>query len=319
MAEEKPFFAKKLRKVAPRGLPKGFRGHREVRLFADRVELDSIRIYLPYLEELRASGNVLKVKFVTGDGQSAEEYFLYDTLVFETAVRELAGAVQEASRVWPRGALGNKWPEVRKETSADGRTRITVPAGKVAFPPCCPVCLAGETKVSLRRVSAGWRQRQKGYWLVPVCDRHEVGISIRVEGWWPSASELVFSFERAEYAQLFAQANEAPRQLKDVFGRDLAGAFGGTSFILYNYVVSVLYDGFLFPSRVHVFRNGESRMARGLRGLPYSLATLVLGWWSIRGIVFTIRALTRNFQGGIDVTETAQAVLAGIALSADGL
>ncbi len=319
MVEQQPFFAKTLRKVAPNGLPQGFRDSREVRLFADRVELDSIQIYLPYLEELRASGNVLKVRFVTGDGQPAEEYFLYETFAFGKAVQELAEAVETASLVWPGGALGTQWPQVRREASADGRTQVTVPSCKVAFPPSCPICLAGATKVSLRRVSTNRRDRRKGYWLVPVCDRHEVGSSIRVPVWWPICSELVFSFANAEYAQLFARANEAPRRLKDVLSKDLAGPFDGTSFILYDYVVSVLVAPLLLTSRVYVFRDGESRVVPWLRGLPYSLATLVLGWWSVYGIEWSIRALARNLGGGIDVTEMARESLAGIALSAYGI
>ncbi len=334
MAEKKPFFSRKLLKVTPNGTYSTFGGSRKVRLFADRVELDSIQIYLPYLEELRSYGNVLKVRFVTGDGKPAEEYFRYDTFRPGTAVRELAAAVAEAARSWPgsrafgKGDAGGRAatagavefparaarPEVRSETAADGRTRVTVPSGKVAFPLYCPICSAGATKVSPRRVSAGWNQR--GCWLVPVCDRHEVGTSIGVEDWRPNATEVTLSFGSREYAQLFARANEAPRELKDVAGKDLAGSFGGTSFILYNYVVSLVYVSFLLTSRVHVLRDGESRVTPGLL---YSLEVLLLGWWSLHGIVFSLRALTRNFRGGIDVSEMARAALAGIALSAYGL
>jgi hypothetical protein len=46
-------------------------------------------------------------------------------------------------------------------------------------------------------------------------------------------------------------------------------------------------------------------------GLPYSLGTLLLGWWGIPwGPVFTVQAIARNFRGGVlqhrEITPVAQ-------------
>jgi hypothetical protein len=42
---------------------------------------------------------------------------------------------------------------------------------------------------------------------------------------------------------------------------------------------------------------------RVLRSLPYTLSTLLFGWWSFTGLVWTIQALITNLGGGRDATE----------------
>src|SRR3954465_14927620 len=41
---------------------------------------------------------------------------------------------------------------------------------------------------------------------------------------------------------------------------------------------------------------------RIVRGLPHSLFSILLGWWSHTGLFWTMRALIHNFFGGVDVT-----------------
>jgi hypothetical protein len=149
-------------------------------------------------------------------------------------------------------------------------------------------------------------------WLVPVCDEHEVGDSIRVEKWRANATDVAFSFTRPDYARDFARANQVNRD-----GRPRGGHIAeGRRFIMYNYVVSAIHFSALLNSRVFALREGESRVVPGLR---YSLLTAILGWWALAGIPFTIVALSRNFKGGIDVTDRARAALAGEAVSAYGV
>jgi hypothetical protein len=148
---------------------------------------------------------------------------------------------------------------------------------------------------------------------VPVCGQHEVDRSILVERWRADAMEVTFSFASPSYARQFFEANQSPRPLGDIFGRDLdPEGFCGISFLLYDYILV----GYRSLSRVQALRPGNSRVGWGL---PYNVVTLLLGWWSVRGIVWSFRALTRNLRGGYDVTEMAKMALSGIAQSAYGM
>jgi hypothetical protein len=320
MAEQQPFFAEMLQRVAPDGrIYSGFGGSRAVRFFADRIELDSIRIYPPYLKDLRSGGNTLRVRFVTADGQTVEEHL---RLQGWTAARRLAEAVAavtwmaataieapEAPEAPEASEASGASPGFRVESWTDGRTMITVPSYKLAFPLACPVCGEKAVRLSPRVGGKVWKWT-KWLWLVPVCGRHEVDRSIVVERWGEETTEISLSFASASYARRFFEANQSPRPLGDLFGRDLDPAgFSGISFILYDYTLA----GYRSLSRVHALRPGEGRVGRGM---GYNLVTLVLGWWSPRGVVWSLRSLAGNLRGGHDVTEDAKKVLSGIALSA---
>lgn len=43
--------------------------------------------------------------------------------------------------------------------------------------------------------------------------------------------------------------------------------------------------------------------SRALRGFIFSLPTLLTGWWSPSGVLYTAYALAHNLLGGVDVTE----------------
>lgn len=73
---------------------------------------------------------------------------------------------------------------------------------------------------------------------------------------------------------------------------------GGT-FVRYNYCISLVVVS-LKRTSVHFVKAGESRVTRGL---PFSLISLVCGWWGIPwGPIWTIQALAVNFGGGTDIT-----------------
>jgi len=75
----------------------------------------------------------------------------------------------------------------------------------------------------------------------------------------------------------------------------------GGRFVVFQYVISVLVMTFRRSSPVFFLREGESA---GRAALPYTLLTLILGWWGIPwGPIYTIGALSNNFRGGKDVTE----------------
>ena len=76
----------------------------------------------------------------------------------------------------------------------------------------------------------------------------------------------------------------------------------GGRFVLYMYCVSVIFMTFRRGTDVHFIRSGERAV---LTGLPYTLLTLVTGWWGIPwGPIYTIQCLYTNLRGGKDVTAT---------------
>jgi len=74
----------------------------------------------------------------------------------------------------------------------------------------------------------------------------------------------------------------------------------GARFVTFDYCISVLILTFKRSSKVHYLRPGESAFQRSL---PYTLLSLLLGWWGFPfGLVFTPMALYTNLSGGRDVT-----------------
>jgi len=74
----------------------------------------------------------------------------------------------------------------------------------------------------------------------------------------------------------------------------------GGRFVYYMYCVSVLVVTFKRPSKIYFVRAGEHRL---LKGLPFTLLTLVAGWWGIPwGPIYSAQCLAKNFSGGEDVT-----------------
>jgi hypothetical protein len=81
----------------------------------------------------------------------------------------------------------------------------------------------------------------------------------------------------------------------------------GGRFVIFEYCISLVLFTLRRPSDIFLLRAGE----RGLvRGLPYTLISLVLGWWGVPwGLVYTPQVLLTNLGGGRDVTEAARALL----------
>ncbi len=74
----------------------------------------------------------------------------------------------------------------------------------------------------------------------------------------------------------------------------------GGRFVMYSYVISILIMTFRRSSNISFVRADESAI---LKGLPFTLLSLVVGWWGIPwGIIYTIQALITNLGGGKDVT-----------------
>ena len=82
----------------------------------------------------------------------------------------------------------------------------------------------------------------------------------------------------------------------------------GGKFVIYQYCISILIMTFKRPSDIYFIRAGESAV---VKGLGYTLLTLVMGWWGIPwGPIYSITSLVTNLSGGKDVTREILASLA---------
>jgi len=75
----------------------------------------------------------------------------------------------------------------------------------------------------------------------------------------------------------------------------------GAKFVLFQYCVSVVVLTFRRPSDIYFLRQGENAV---VKGLPFTLLSLVAGWWGIPwGPIYTIQSVYNNSRGGKDVTQ----------------
>lgn len=76
----------------------------------------------------------------------------------------------------------------------------------------------------------------------------------------------------------------------------------GARFVLFQYCISIIVLTFRRASDIYFLRQGESAVTKGL---PFTLLSLVAGWWGIPwGPIFTLQAVVNNSRGGKDVTES---------------
>lgn len=75
----------------------------------------------------------------------------------------------------------------------------------------------------------------------------------------------------------------------------------GAKFVLFQYCISIIVLTFKRPSDVYFVRSGENAV---VKGLPFTLLSVVAGWWGIPwGPIYTVQSLYHNLQGGKDVTQ----------------
>lgn len=74
----------------------------------------------------------------------------------------------------------------------------------------------------------------------------------------------------------------------------------GAKLVCYQYCISLLVITFRRSSDAYFVPAGESTVSKGL---PWTLLSLVGGWWGIPwGPIFTVQSLVTNFKGGKDLT-----------------
>ena len=75
----------------------------------------------------------------------------------------------------------------------------------------------------------------------------------------------------------------------------------GAKFILFQYCISIIILTFRRPSDIYFLRAGENPV---VKGLPFTLVSLMAGWWGIPwGPIYTIQSVYNNSRGGRDVTQ----------------
>lgn len=82
----------------------------------------------------------------------------------------------------------------------------------------------------------------------------------------------------------------------------------GAKLVCYQYCISIVVMTFRRSSDIYYIPAGESAVSKGL---PWTLLSLVAGWWGIPwGPIFTVQSLVTNFKGGKDITAEVGAQLA---------
>ena len=86
----------------------------------------------------------------------------------------------------------------------------------------------------------------------------------------------------------------------------------GGRFIYYAITISILVITFKRTSGVYLVRKNQNAV---MRGFPFTILTLFLGWWGIPfGPKYTLEGLRTNLAGGKNVTDEVMATVAGYVL-----
>ena len=81
----------------------------------------------------------------------------------------------------------------------------------------------------------------------------------------------------------------------------------GAKFVRYRYCFSAVVVTMTHSTDIYLVRPEESRLTKSL---PWSLLTLVAGWWGIPwGPIRSVQTLWINFRGGEDVTTQVAAAM----------
>jgi len=79
----------------------------------------------------------------------------------------------------------------------------------------------------------------------------------------------------------------------------------GGKFVIYQYCISLLIITFRRSSNIYFIGRDDNAI---VKGLPFTLLSLLLGWWGIPwGPIYTVQSIWVNFNGGKDVTREVAA------------
>ena len=75
----------------------------------------------------------------------------------------------------------------------------------------------------------------------------------------------------------------------------------GGKFVMYQYTISAIVMTYKRSSDIYFIRANENGI---IVGLPFTLMSVVLGWWGLPwGPIHTIASLYHNLSGGTDITK----------------
>src|SRR5438445_73428 len=81
----------------------------------------------------------------------------------------------------------------------------------------------------------------------------------------------------------------------------------GGRFAFFEYCISLVVVTLRRRSGAYFLRSGTRGL---LRGLPYTVLSLLLGWWGVPwGLIYTPLAVLTNLSGGCDITAEVRAQL----------
>jgi hypothetical protein len=72
----------------------------------------------------------------------------------------------------------------------------------------------------------------------------------------------------------------------------------GAKFIYFEYSLALVWSAQKYSRTFYV----QPSKSRYLVGILYSLISIIFGWWSFRGLFYTVTSLVTNFKGGKDIT-----------------
>jgi hypothetical protein len=91
----------------------------------------------------------------------------------------------------------------------------------------------------------------------------------------------------------------------------------GARFVLFQYCISALVVTFRRPSDIYLIRAEENAT---VKGLPFTLLTLLLSWWGIPwGPIYSVQSLITNLGGGKNVTSEIMARYSSLASPASAV
>jgi len=83
----------------------------------------------------------------------------------------------------------------------------------------------------------------------------------------------------------------------------------GARFVYFTYTLSVIVVTFKRTSGVYFIEKGKKVF---IKGLPYTILSVLFGWWGIPfGPKFTVESIRTNLNGGKDVTDEVMATVSG--------
>ncbi len=100
------------------------------------------------------------------------------------------------------------------------------------------------------------------------------------------------------------------RNIEGLSAQDILQEAGqGGRFVYFAYTISLVVVTFKRTSDVYLVRKGESRLKRKW---PYTLLTVLFGWWGLPfGPKYSLQAIRTNLRGGKDVTDEVISTVAG--------